>query len=260
MKKFISNIKRYKSYMLFSVKSSLKADVATSRLNWLWWILNPLLFMLVYTFVSLVVFGKGEKYFPLFVFIGLNLWNFFSACVNKSVRLVRKNKGTITKVYLPKYILIFNTMMEEGFKMCIAFLLVIVMIPIYHVHLTYRIIFAIPVVLVHLLTTYAICSIVLNLGVYIDDLAHLISVLLRLMFYLSGIIYDITTRVPEPYNKIMLYGNPVALFVSGMRRCILYEKKPSFKGLLIWAVVSAIVAVIGTKIITKHENSYVKII
>ena len=260
MKQFISNIKKYKSYMLYSVKSSLKEDVATSRLNWLWWILNPLMFMLVYTFVSLVVFGKGEKYFPLFVFLGLNLWNFFSGCVNASVRLVKKNKGTIKKVYLPKYILIFTTMMEEGFKMCVAFVLVLVMIPLYHVHLTWRIIFAIPIVIAHLVLTYAVCSIMLNLGVYIDDLANLVSVLLRLMFYMSGIIYNITKRVPRPYNKYLLYGNPVALYMTNMRNCILYEKTPEMGYMLIWFVLSLILAVIGTRIIVKHENSYVKLI
>ena len=52
MKKFIDNLKKYKGYMLYATKASLKSEVAGSRLNWLWWILDPFLFMLVYTFVA----------------------------------------------------------------------------------------------------------------------------------------------------------------------------------------------------------------
>ncbi|MBO4336890.1 MAG: ABC transporter permease [Lachnospiraceae bacterium] len=260
MKKFIYNIKKYKNYMLYSAKSALKADVATSRLNWLWWILNPFLFMLVYTFVSLIVFGKGEKFFPIFVFIALNLWNFFSACVNKSVRLVKKNKSTISKVYLPKYILIFTVMLEEGFKMCVAFVLVIIVLPIYRVPVTPRAFLAIFVIIVLLIFTYAISALVLNLGVYIDDLANIVTVLLRLVFYMSGIFYDVIKRVPKPYNKYMLNGNPMALMIRSMRNCILYEKMPHMKMLLVWLVVSIGLAFIGTHLITKHENSYVKLI
>ena len=56
MKKFINNIKKYKGYMLYATKATLKSEVAGSRLNWLWWILDPFLFMLVYTFVAEIVF------------------------------------------------------------------------------------------------------------------------------------------------------------------------------------------------------------
>ncbi len=258
--KFFTNIKKYKSYMLYSAKSALKADVATSYLNWLWWVLNPFLFMLVYTFVSLIVFGKGEKYFPLFVFLALNLWNFFSVCVNKSVRIVKQNKSTISKVYLPKYVLVLTTMLEEGFKMCVAFVLVIIMIPIYRVPLTWRVIYVIPVFAVLLLLTYAISCFVLNFGVFMDDMANIVSVLLRLVFYMSGIFYSVEKRVPEPYNRWMLNCNPMTFLITSMRKCVLYEQSPNLRMLAFWFVVSLILSVIATKVIVKHENSYVKLI
>ncbi len=246
--------------MIYSAKSSLKADVAMSRLNWMWWVLNPLLFMLVYTIVSLIVFGKGEKYFPVFVFLALNLWNFFSACVTRSTRLIKKNRSTISKVYLPKYMLVLTTMMEEGFKMCIAFSLVIFMIPIFHVPITWRVVFAIPIFIVVLVLTYAVSALSLNIGVFFDDLANIITVLLRLVFYMSGIFYDINKRVPAPYNKLLLNCNPMGFLIHSMRKCVLYETVPNLKLMAFWFVVALVLAVIGTKLIIKHENSYVKMI
>lgn len=260
MKKFIANVKKYKSYMLYSAKATLKGEVANSRLNWLWWILDPVLFMLVYTFVSLVVFGKGEKYFPIFVFIGLNMWDFFSRTVTKSVRAVKRNKGMIAKVYLPKYVLILTTMLVNGFKMCVAFLLVVIMIPIYHVPVTFHILEVIPVFVVLLLLTFGCSCIVLNFGVFFDDIANIVTVFLRLVFYMTGIFYNIVTRVPEPYNKLLLHCNPMAGLVQSARNCILYESSPYYLSLGVWFVISLLTCVIGVGLISKYENTYVKVI
>ena len=51
MRRFFHDMQRYRRYMFYSAKAQLKNEVAGSFLNRLWWILDPLLFMLVYTFV-----------------------------------------------------------------------------------------------------------------------------------------------------------------------------------------------------------------
>ena len=79
--RFFNDIKKYWSYTVRSAKAELKSEVASSYLSWLWWILDPLLFMMVYTFIAVIVFEKGGKYFPIFVFIGLTMWNFFNTVI-----------------------------------------------------------------------------------------------------------------------------------------------------------------------------------
>ena len=260
MKKFINDVKKYKSYMFYSCKANLKSEVANSRLNWLWWVLDPFLFMLVYTFVALVVYGKSEPYFPLFVFIGLNLWNFFNKSVVKSVKIVKQMKGTIAKVYIPKYILVIVNMMVNFFKMLVAFTLVILMVPVYKVPITWRVIDIIPLFIILALFTFGCSCIMLNFGVFIDDLSNVVTVVLKLAFYMSGIFYSIAKRVPDPYCALLLKGNPVANIIHSARNCILYESNPDYKVLAIWTVVSIVLCVIGVKLITKYENSYVKVI
>ena len=50
-KRFIRDMKKYFSFSIISAKSQLKSEVANSYLNWLWWILTPTCFMLIYTFI-----------------------------------------------------------------------------------------------------------------------------------------------------------------------------------------------------------------
>ena len=55
MKRFWKDIKRYMPYAKYATKSGLKSEVASSHLSWLWWILDPILFMLVYWFIWFIV-------------------------------------------------------------------------------------------------------------------------------------------------------------------------------------------------------------
>ena len=109
--RFVNDMKKYFSYAKYSARSDLKSEVASSYLNWLWWILDPLLYMLVYSFITVIVFQSKVDYFPIFVFIGLTLWNFFSKNVQGSVKMVRQNSGIVSKVYIPKYILILQKLL-----------------------------------------------------------------------------------------------------------------------------------------------------
>ena len=72
LNRLISDIKKYRKYTIYAAKSELKSEVANSHLSWMWWILDPLLFMVVYSFVAVIVFQKGEPYLPVFIFIGYN--------------------------------------------------------------------------------------------------------------------------------------------------------------------------------------------
>ena len=120
MKKFFENIKKYRKYAIRSAKAELKSEVADSRLNWLWWVIEPLCFMLIYTFVFGMVFPNNEPYFASFVMVGLAAWDFFNRMINGSSKLIINNRDLVTKVYIPKYILLFSKSITYLFKMGIS--------------------------------------------------------------------------------------------------------------------------------------------
>lgn len=257
--RFKNDFKKYFAYAKFSAKSDLKAEVASSYLNWLWWILDPLMFMLVYTFIAVIVFDSNVEYFPVFVFIGLTLWNFFNKNVQGSVKMVRQNSSIVSKVYIPKYILVLQKMMVNGFKMLVSFALVIIMMLCYRVPITWNVLYMIPIMIVLVLTTFGLSCIVLHFGVFIDDLFNVTQIVLRLVFYMSGIFYSIGDRLEDPYKSILLNCNPISMLIESSRMCLLYSATPYRKMILFWGIVSVFLSVIGVRIIYKYENSYVKV-
>lgn len=263
MKRFIDDVKKFWNYTIFSTKADLKAEVAGSYLSWIWWFLDPLLYMLVYSFVAVIVFGSSEPYFPVFVFIGLNSWHFFSKTVKANVTIVSKKKGIVTKVYIPKFTFILEQICLYGFKMLVSFLLTIVFMVYYQVPVDFRVLWMIPLWIELALITFALSTFLLHFGVFVEDLSNIVTVALQLGFYMSGIFYNIETRIgrkSELIASILTKCNPVALIMSDMRNVLIYQKDPHYLALAIWFLVGLALAAIGVKIIYKHENSYVKII
>ena len=108
-------MKKYWKYAIYSSKAQLKSEIANSYLNWLWWILDPLCFMLIYVFMFGYVFKSKQQYFAIFVFIGITLWDFFNKSLIQSVKVIKANKPIVSKVYIPKFILILVKMGVNGF-------------------------------------------------------------------------------------------------------------------------------------------------
>ena len=63
-KRFRDDMKKYWKYAIYSSKAQLKSEIANSYLNWLWWILDPLCFMLIYVFMFGYVFKSKQQVLP----------------------------------------------------------------------------------------------------------------------------------------------------------------------------------------------------
>ena len=260
MKRFWNDLTGHYRYAIYAAKSGLKSEVADSYLNWVWWVLQPFCFMLIYAFIFGTVFNAREQYFALFIFIGITVWDFFSRNITQRVKILRANKSIVTKVYLPKFVLLISRMLFNGYKMLFSCAVIVVMVIWFKVPVSWHIIFVIPVFLVQVVLTFALMTFLMHYGVYIRDLENVTTIVLRMVFYLTGIFFNIERRLPKHLVGVLMKGNPMALICSSMRKCILYGEVPDFKWLGIWFVISLIIAAFGVRKIYKNENSYVKVI
>lgn len=260
MKKFINNIKKYYKYAIYSAKAELKSEVADSYLNWLWWIIEPLCFMLIYTFIFGYVFKNNQPYFASFVFIGLTAWNFFNRMISGSVKLIVNNRDLVTKVYIPKYILLLSKSFTYLFKMGISLLIAFALMIFQQVPFTWHILLFIPVVIVLYLISFGIGMILMNLGVFLNDLYNLVNIGLKMVFYLSGVFYNIKTRLNGTLGFVLLRANPIAFIMNELRKVLINGQMFSISGLLFWFVIGIVLCMIGIHTIHKNENSYAKVI
>lgn len=258
--KFKRDIKKYWRYAIYSSKAQLKSEVANSYLNWLWWVLEPLCFMLIYTFIFGEVFHSKEQYFPVFIFIGITMWDFFNRNIVQSVTIIKKNKAIVSKVYIPKYILLIARIGVNLFKMGISFIIIVGMLIIWRVPVSINVIYAFPILVDLVLICFGLGCFLMHFGVFVEDLSYVTNIFLRLVFYMTGVFWNIMKRLPAPYNKIILRVNPTAFLLSSMRDSILYSSTPHRKLILLYFAIGLILSILGIRLVYKNENTYVKVI
>ena len=259
--RFFHDIREYFSYARFAAKSALNAEVAGSYLNWLWWIFDPICMMLVYTFIFSYIFKAGEQYFPIFVFVGLTMWRFFQMTLSKSTKIVKNNKAIVSKVYLPKFILILTQMLINFIKMLISWGIIAGMMVVWQVPVKPMLLLVIPLFIVEAIFTFGICCLVMHFGVFVEDLDNVIRIAIQFIFYATGIFFSIESRIDNPViQNFLLHYNPLAYIIASVRRCLLYQTLPEFNWLIIWAAISVVISVIAVRLIYVYENSYVKAI
>lgn len=258
MKRFINDMRHYYRYILYSAKSQLKQEVADSFLNWGWLILNPVMFMLVYAFVQIAIFGNATEYLASFCFVGLMVWNFFNSTVSGSVRLIKRYGSIISKTYVPKFCFVLISILVNGFKMLVAFGLVLLSMLLYRVPVTPLMLWAVPYLLLLMLITFGLSCILLHYGVYFDDLANIVTIGLRLMFFMSGVFFDLEGKLSGNLGIIVERFNPTAFIIMQIRRTLIYGQSTHLSWFILWTVTGLCLSAIGVHLIYRHERTYVK--
>lgn len=260
IRRFFGDIKKYRQYMVYAANADLRAEVANSYLNRLWWLLEPFFTMLVYVIVFGKLMGRSIENYSIFVFSALLMWTFFSKTINYSVKCIRSNKDIVTKVYVPKHVILISNMILNFFKLLFSLIVLVPMLLIFHVHIGVGALWVISAYILMILLSFGVGMIFLHYGVYIDDLGYAVEILLRMTMFLSGIFYDVITGLSSPLNVLMLTVNPVAMFIDTMRSALLYNVVANVPLIVLWTIMSLQICYIGVHMVYKNENGYVKVV
>ena len=139
-------------------------------------------------------------------------------------------------------------------------LVLILMMFVFKVHVGWNIFWIVPAYGTLILLAFGVGMIFLLFGVYVDDLAYAVGILLNMLMFLSGVFYNVMTTLPAPLGSLMMCLNPVALLIDTMRNALLYNTAANLPLLGMWFLVSLILCAVGVHIVYKNENSYVKVV
>lgn len=260
IKRFFKDIREYAFFCRYMARTSLKEEVANSYLNWIWWVLEPLASMAIYYVIFVNILGRDQLYYGAFIYSGTLIWSYFDRCMLFAVSAVRLNRDIVTKTYIPKPILLIYNMLFNDIKIAISLVFLIILMAIQRVVITPYILYVIPMaILIHLLV-FGFGLIFMHFGVFVDDLAHATPIAMRILFFLTGIFYDLKTILPEPWGSILIRINPFAAAIYNTRAALLYGQSPEFITVGIWFVLAIALCLLGLHLSYKYENTYVKVI
>ena len=247
---------QYKEFFKTSVKKEFRGKYKNSFLGVLWSFINPLLQMLVYSFVFSFITKADIPHFTSFLVIALIPWNFFNLSITQCAGCVIANAGILKKIYFPREILPMTIVTSNLLNFIISCLIIVAALLISGIGLSWYIIFVPLIVLIQYIFTLALGFIVSSLSTYIRDLMYFINIIMMLCFYLCPVVYS-PDLIPANYRFIFEL-NPLLYIINGYRDCLYYQQMPNLQALGILALISVVLCFIGYKIFKKLEKNFVE--
>lgn len=258
LKRAIKDYKKYREYILYTTKSDLKVQLSSTFLGYFWWILDPLMYMLVYMLVVMVIFQRGGENFPIFVFSALVPWKWTVSSIMDSTGSIASKGGLLQQVYLPKFILPYVKVLVNTAKYIFGIFVLLILMAFFGAPYTWHLFEFLIVFLVHFLFILGVGFLLSHLGVYFKDINNILQFTIRLWFYLSPTLYSLQD-VPDKI-RILWWINPMTTFYASYRNVFLYGKSPLYPQLGFWVAISLLIIVVGLRYIYKYDKNYTKVI
>ena len=222
----LANLFRYRGLIQSLVARELKARYRGSVLGFVWSFVNPLLLLLIYSFVFTTVMPNnvvGVQPYALFMFCGILPWTWFSSSLSEAAGSLIAGGNLIKKVLFPAEILPIVSVLTNMVNFFLGLLILVPSLMYFgRLHLTFHLLWFPVAVLVQLLFTLALAFGLSALTVHFRDIKDLLANLLTLWFFSTPIIYswqqdnvkrykqlfDLNpfTHLAISYQEILFYG------------------------------------------------------
>lgn len=224
----------------------MRARYKQAALGLAWAVLTPLALMVVLTlFIQRVArFDTGGVPYPLFTYVALLPWTFFSTSVSQGGQSLVQNVALLNKVYCPREVFPIASVGVAAVDMALA-------LPTFGLLLALNGFapkaesYWVPVLLlVQVAFTLGIALLVSAIVVYLRDLRHALPIILQLGFLATPVAYPIEV-VPASLRWLYVLLNPLAAVIDGYRRTILLGQPPNWGLVAIGAGSSFVVLFVG---------------
>jgi lipopolysaccharide transport system permease protein len=207
------------------VKRDLKARYKNSVLGILWSLLNPLGMMLVFTLLFSVMGRDGTRQYAIFVLVGLIPWNFFTGSLMRGTSSVVGNSSLVKKVYFPRELLPFSSILSNLVNFAIAFVVLVVFLYIFGLGLTVHALWVPAILITQIIFTLGLVLLLGGLNVFYRDVLMILEVVILAWFFLTPVFYSLeifgntATLFGITFNpaQVMRWINPMASIVDGYR-------------------------------------------
>ncbi len=239
------------SYMTSSLN---RARYTQTWLGSLWWLVDPLIKMLIYVFLFQVVLGGVRADYPVFLFAALVPWTWFASSINSSTTIIYGNMSLITQVKFPTITLIIANVLHNLFFFFFGILLLVPLALIFGLRIGLPILWLPLVILVQFFITTGFAFLFGGTGLFFRDLRGIVGGILPLAFYLSPGVYDVS-QVPESLLTIY-YLNPFSTLLPAYRDVLLYNTQPPLFGLFIWLAVGLVLNLFSLWVFSLQEPQF----
>ncbi|KZC25196.1 ABC transporter permease [Rhodanobacter thiooxydans] len=247
----LESLRRNRQLIFKMTRRDVVGRYSGSMLGLAWSFFNPLLMLVIYTFVFSVVFksrwemgvGESKTDYAMLLFTGMIMHGLFAECVNRAPTLILSNVNYVKKVIFPLEILPWVSLGSALFHAIISLVVLLLLQLLFNQNIPWTVVLFPLVLLPLILATMGFAWFLASLGVYVRDIGQVTGIFTTALLFLSCVFYPLSS-LPEKYQYLMKL-NPLAYIIEGSRDTLIFGRIPDFSQWLVYFVISTIVAWLG---------------
>lgn len=219
-------LSQYFRLMNVMARMALRADASRFFLGYIWWVLEPLLWVGVFYIVFVVILGTRQSDFLPFLMVGKLAFVWFSKSVTQASNSIITGRGLVGKINVPKTLFPMAVVHEGLYRQAAVFLIMFVYLLFAGYEITATWFYMLPVMAVNYLMVIA-CAL---LGAYLvcmaRDFAPLIGLGMMFLLFTSGIFWDVRELSDPEKIAAVLNANPLAFVLDAYRQVLMHDTPP----------------------------------
>lgn len=232
------------------VSTDFKVRYQGSVLGYFWSLLKPLfLFAILYVvFTYIIPLGKGVEHFPVYLLLGIVLWNFFTEATTLGAGSVVARGDLIRKISIPRYLVVISSSLSALINLGLSLIVVFIFALLNGIMPSFTWLLVIPLIIELYVFALGISFFLSAVYVKFRDVTYIWEIILQAGFYASAIIYPLTL-VPSDLQK-WFFLNPMVQIIQDARYAIATDTTITiWTTIHSWAIVIPFFIVIASAVI-----------
>jgi lipopolysaccharide transport system permease protein len=255
VREMLTELRDYRELLFMMTRRDLLLRYRQTAMGFAWAIFTPVINTIVFT----VIFRKVAKIetdvpYPVFSYCGLLPWNMFATSLKTGINSLFSNKTLLTKVYFPREVFPFSTMLVCVVDFIVGLSVLAVLMIWYRIPLPATALFLPILIAVQLTFTAGLCMFLAPANLYYRDVKYILDVLITVGMFATPVLYP-TRQVTGPLG-VLLQMNPLAPIIDGYRAILLRGELPSAIPFAAAAALSVILFAVGWLVFHRAEYTF----
>jgi ABC-2 type transport system permease protein len=250
----IHALKNFPNLVTAVAVKNMKMKYKNSALGFVWSLLHPLAYLIIFTIVFSNAFPDIERY-SLFALIGLMFWTYFNNTINQMMLSIINNASVLKTIAIPKLLFPFSALAAELFTFLLSFIPFFGLMIFFGLNFSSELLLLIPAVIIFSVFSFGAGLFLCTLNVFFRDIGLLWNTLSPAIFYFTPIAYS-SKMIPEKYHLIITL-NPLYHYIEFMRIILYQNAVPGIQMWLITISLALCAALIGLLVYHKLKKNFV---
>jgi len=250
------DFRRFWNLTFYLAKSGFKVRNEGSYLGILWYLLNPLLFFGLLWLIFSNNIGNSIESYPLYLFMGVIMFNFFQSATSESIGIIRDNRELFKSINFPRMAFISGSVLKFFFSHVFEFFIFTIFLVALKGNFA-NVLFYPLIILFFIPFVFGVSLILGSVSVYILDVEGIWTFASKLIWFATPIFYALNL---SSKLSVINWINPLYYFITLARDLVVYNTVPSAEIIVGSALSGALFLAAGVLTFNKLKTRFTEII